>query len=90
MGEIEQKILNLGLNERSLPALADAAFGYRIRRSHYLLSAEVSEQVASWDLKALVDANLLDGEGETRGRVYVASPALREIYMRNYERSHKS
>jgi Fic family protein len=85
-GEIEQILLNRDLNERALPALADAAFGYRIRRSHYLLSAEVSEQVASRDLKQLVDAGLLEATGETRGRIYTASPLLREVYLKNYER----
>jgi Fic family protein len=84
-GELEQLLLNRGLNERSLPAVVDAAFGYRIRRSHYLVSAEVSEQVASRDLKDLVDQGLLLPKGETRGRIYTGSEMLHEIYMRNYE-----
>jgi len=45
----------------------------------------VSEQVASRDLKMLVDHGLLIGEGETRGRTYEGSPTIREIYLRNYE-----
>jgi hypothetical protein len=73
------------VNERALPALVDAAFGYRIRRSHYMNSAEVSEQVASIELRLLVDLGFLIAEGETRGRIYRASDKLREIYLRNYE-----
>lgn len=83
--EIELILARKGIDERSLPTLFDAAFGYRIRRTHYLTSAQVSEQVASRDLKILVDHGLLVGEGETRGRTYRASPSLAEIYFRYYE-----
>jgi hypothetical protein len=83
--EVEQLLKNRGINERALPTLVDAAFGYKIRRSHYMLSAEVSEQVASRDLKLLVDHGLLSAEGETRGRAYDGSPLLREIYGKIYE-----
>jgi Fic family protein len=83
--EIEILAHRKGLNDRMIPTLADAAFGYRIRRTHYTNQAEVSEQVASRDLKILVDHGLLIGEGETRGRIYRASPSLSEIYTRNYE-----
>jgi hypothetical protein len=48
-------------------------------------AAEVSEQVASRDLRIMVDRGVLAGEGETRGRIYLASPLLQEIYVRNYE-----
>ena len=39
----------------------------------------MSNNVASRDLKILVDANLIDPKGERRGRFYVASPAVAEI-----------
>jgi len=83
--QIELILNRKGIHERSLPALFDAAFGYRVRRTHYMASAEVSEQVASRDLKILVDHGLLIGEGETRGRTYRAAPSLDEIYRNNYE-----
>jgi Fic family protein len=83
--ELEQMLRRKRVNDRALPAIADAAFGYRIRRSHYMKSAVVSEQVASRDLKELVDKGLLIGEGETRGRIYDGSPLIREVYLRNYE-----
>ena len=83
--EVEQLLKTKKLNDRALPTLVDAASGYRIRRTNYMKSAVVSEQVASRDLRILIDQGLLIGEGETRGRVYEASVQLREIYMRNYE-----
>ncbi len=83
--EIERLLARYGINDRALPTTVDAAFGYKIRRSHYRNSALVSEQVASRDLKSLVDHGLLIGEGETRGRIYEGSPILKEIYFRNYE-----
>ena len=84
--EIEQLLLSQGLDERSLPTLVNAAFGYKIRRSNYMLEAEVSEQVASRELRVLVDKGLLSAEGGTRGRTYTASPMLSSIYLRSYER----
>jgi Fic family protein len=84
--EIEQMVEKMGMNERCIPTLVDAAFGYKIRRSHYLAQAEVSEQVASRDLKTLVDMGFLSPEGETRGRTYVAAPMLSQIYLKHYER----
>jgi len=51
--EVEELLRRKQVNERALPALVDAAFGYRIRRSHYMNSAEVSEQVASVELRML-------------------------------------
>jgi Fic family protein len=84
-GELEQLLRQKRVNDRALSAIADAAFGYRIRRSHYIKSAEVSEQVASRDLKELVDKGLLVGQGETRGRIYTGSSLIREVYLRNYE-----
>lgn len=83
--EVEQLLRTRHLDDRALSTLADAAFGYRIRRSHYMNSADVSEQVASRDLRELVDKGLLIAQGETRGRVYAGSPLLKEICSRNYE-----
>ncbi|HWZ45130.1 MAG TPA: Fic family protein [Candidatus Saccharimonadales bacterium] len=83
--DVEQLAGRKGLNERGLSTLVDAAFGFKIRRTHYMHSAEVSEQVASRDLRIMVDHGLLVGEGETRGRIYHASPLLEEIYSRHYE-----
>ena len=84
--EVEQIMLARHLNDRGISAVVNAAFGYIVRRSHYMSEAEVSEQVASRDLKTLVESGLLMSEGETKGRTYIASPMLRQIYLHNYER----
>ena len=71
-----------GLPERSAMALLQAAVGSRVRNGAYRISADVSKNLASRDLKALVDANLLVPEGEKRGRFYVASRSVAEIHHR--------
>jgi hypothetical protein len=44
---------------------------------------EVSNNLASRDLKQMVDAGLLEARGERRGRHYVASEEIRIIRERN-------
>lgn len=83
--EIEGIIEARGLPDRVLPALVDAAFGYRVRNSIYRINADVSEQVAGLDLKQLVQDGLLVPSGATRGRTYTASDMLKRIYLKNYE-----
>jgi len=82
--------LDIIIKSRSLPgrvitALSDATFGYRIRNATYRSAAEINEQLASRDLKLLVDEGLLVPAGEKRGRVYVASDLLRTIRQRTRE-----
>jgi Fic family protein len=83
--EVEELLNRRSINDRALPSIVDAAFGYRLRRQHYMMSAEVSEQVASRELHDLVEGGLLIAQGETRGRSYKASEMLKEIYLRNYQ-----
>ncbi len=83
--EVEHMIFNRGLPERGIVALVNVAFGYKIRNLAYRTTADVSKQIASKDLKLFVEAGLLTADGETRGRFYIASELLREIYIRNYE-----
>ena len=71
-----------GLPERSAMALLQAAVGSRVRNSSYRISADISKNLASRDLKALVDADLLVPEGEKRGRFYTASRGVAEIRHR--------
>lgn len=77
------ELLNLvesrGLPERTAMALLQAAFGSKVRNSSYRVSADVSNNLASRDLKVLVDTNLIVAKGERRGRYYEASPTLAEI-----------
>lgn len=76
---LENKLAQQGLPDRAIFALSDAAFGYRIRNSTYRKVAEISENLASHDLKALVEAGYLIPEGERRGRCYAASPLLKQM-----------
>ena len=82
---IYEELLNLvensGFPERTVMALVQAAFG-RVRNSSYRVSADVSNNLASRDLKMLVDAGLLIPDGEKRGRFYVAGPRVAEIRRR--------
>lgn len=77
------ELLNLvesrGLPERTAMALLQAAFGSKVRNSSYRVSADVSNNLASRDLKVLVDTNLIVAKGERRGRHYEASPTVAEI-----------
>jgi len=81
--EIEALTKKHQLSERCMFALADATMGYKVRNSTYRSIAEVSENLASRDLKAMVDLGLLIPDGEKRGRVYVASVLLQAIRKRN-------
>ena len=65
-----------GLPERVEAALVTASFGRRVWNSLYRKYGDVSEQVASRDLKKLTDLGLLVARGERRGRVYVGSEKL--------------
>ena len=75
-GDVANLIERYGLSQRTDLALEQAAFGMRIRNSSYRASADISNNLASRDLKSLVDAGLLVEEGEKRGREYKASPAV--------------
>ena len=68
-----------GLHERAVMALLEAATGIRVRNSSYRASADISNNLASRDLKSLVDAGLLEARGERRGRHYVAGGNVRAI-----------
>ena len=73
---LEAETTRRGLPERSMFALSDAAIGFRVRNATYRTAAQISDPLASRDLRALVDAGLLVPHGERRGRHYVASEWL--------------
>ena len=66
------------LHLRSAVPLFDCALGYRVTNSRYQNDAEVSQHIATRDLKRLSDLELLEPVGEKRGRYYVAGKELRE------------
>ena len=78
-GATEELARQKGLPERTALALTDATLGYRVRNPMYRQVADISSALASRDLKALVDAELLEPVNEKRGRFYVAAPALIDI-----------
>jgi Fic family protein len=77
-----------GLPERCAAGLMDASIGARIRRKAYRTSVEgamgeeVSDLTASRDLKAMVEAALLEAVGERRARYYLASDDLAQVRER--------
>jgi Fic family protein len=77
--ELDLEISRRGLPERLIFAVADGAIGYRVRNASYRNLAELSDVMASRDLRAAVDAGLLIPSGERRGRVYVGSSAIRAL-----------
>ena len=77
--ELAELVENRGLPDRTAMALVQAAFGSKVRNSSYRVSADITKNLASRDLKLLVDADLLLPEGERRGRFYVASPTVGTI-----------
>ena len=73
--------------------LCDAARGWRIQRSLYVktvrstIGEEVTDNTATRDLRALVDARLIVPEGERRGRIYRPSDTLLDVWREI--RSHR-
>jgi len=72
------------LPSRAIAALYDAAIGLRVRNAGYRAvlkgwEEEVSNQVATTDLAAMVRAGFLAPRGKKRGAFYVAEGPLVEI-----------
>lgn len=74
-----------GLPERSIGSLFDAAIGLRIRNASYrkdvelVEQEEITHQVATNDLRKMVEAKLVIQRGSKRGTFYVASDELAAI-----------
>jgi Fic family protein len=77
--ELEDITGALGLPDRAIGPLFNASLGLRLRNQAYRAEADVSEQVASRDLRQLVEAGLLEARGERRGRFYLRSQRLVEL-----------
>ncbi len=71
-----------GLPERATGALVEVAYGFRVTHSAYkrivdfTAGEEISSLTASRDLRALVDARLLNPIGQTRGRLYLGAESV--------------
>lgn len=83
-GRCEKLARQLGLPDRTVGPLSDAARGLRLRNWSYRIAVEESEgeevdaQTASRDLRLLVQHGLLEAKGETRGRFYLAADSLKQ------------
>ena len=77
---IDKIIKAQGLLERMAISLVDATFGFKIRAGQYQRDNDVSDVVASRDLRKLCDLGLLQPIGEKRGRYYIAGKPLQDIY----------
>jgi len=76
---LESEVEKRDLPDRTVQALADAVVGLKVRNASYRNLAEISDNLASRDLKMLVDTGLLIPIGENRGRAYGAGKLLTEI-----------
>lgn len=85
---VEDLRLEKGLPERCIGSLFEATIGLRIRNASYRKDVELVEleeitnQVATNDLRRMVDAGLLYQRGSKRGTFYVATEMLESIRKR--------
>lgn len=77
--DLLRELCHHALPERMALGLIEAAAGLKVRNASYRVATDVSYNLASRDLKALVDEGFLRAEGERRGRHYVASDLVRAI-----------
>lgn len=84
---LETIVKDKGLHERTVGPLYDASIGHKIRNASYLESVKdstgvsVSAQTATNDLRALVDAGLLEAHGAKRGAHYLAAEELAMLQL---------
>lgn len=78
---LEAEIKKRRLPSRMINALMDAGTGRKVRNPVYRKGTSVSSQVAKRDLKILVDEQLLIPKGERRGRIYLASAILENMWL---------
>jgi len=77
--EISKIAAQLKLPERAIIPLFNVALGMRLTNPRYRSETEVTEFVASRELKRLCEAGLLEPHGEKRGRSYVRSKRLAAV-----------
>jgi len=77
---LDDMVEERGLPSRCVNGLFTAAQGLRLRRAAYQDGADLEYGAANRDLKAMVAAGLLVARGETRGRFYLGTASLRDLY----------
>jgi Fic family protein len=88
--EIERIRGGFHLPDRMDAALMDATYGYKVRNNRYRVDNDISDVVASRDLKRLCEVGLLRPVGEKRGRYYLAAQPLIEVRQRLRDRTRAS
>jgi Fic family protein len=88
--QLEQLTAQRRLPERTIEALYSAIYGLRVRNSVYRAAfddteEEITEQVASRDLRSLAQVGLLIPHGQKRGRFYTAGKELLQMRSALYE-----
>ena len=76
---------SLGLPERTAGAIADGIMGRKVKNATYRSYSDISENVASRDLKLLVDKKILVAKGDKRGRHYEPAKMLKEAQERTFK-----
>lgn len=76
---LDELIAARGLPERVADPLFDAVLGSRVRRPTYVKRAAIEDRTATRDLARLAQEGLLEPQGQTRGRYYVAGPPLQGL-----------
>lgn len=76
---VEGIITRKKLDGRMTIPLAEAARGIRLTNERYQRDADVTQYIASRDLKKLSDLGLIEPSGEKRGRFYRAGTELRHV-----------
>lgn len=75
---VENLTFQHDLNSRMAMPLFDLSLGLRMTNSRYQREAEVTQYVASRDLKQLSEIGLIEPHGENRGRYYLAGDILKQ------------
>lgn len=76
---IQGLVTDRGLHDRVALPLFDAALGLSLTNLRYRTETQLTDAVASRDLKKLSDQGLLTAIGEKRGRTYAAGRVLRAL-----------
>ena len=80
-GELEESVQRASLPGRAIEAMFDATLGLRVRNSSYRSASkaageQISNETATRDLRAMVEAGLLTKHGAKRGTYYTADDEL--------------
>ncbi|MFD5633976.1 Fic family protein [Streptomyces sp. NPDC127077] len=85
---LDQHAGSLGVSERQVAALHEAAIAGRVRRSRYEKSEGLNSQQATRDMQALVKAGILAAVGQTKARHYVTGDRFPQDVLDAAQRRH--